>query len=89
MWSNSRCCLHTSTFKHFKTLNIFLIHNCIGSHTNCFMSVLGQSSVTTNFEKALHKIKSQIILECKKNIITILKEVNELEEQERWKRIKF
>ena len=31
-----------------------LIHNCIGSHTNCFMSLLGQSSVTTNFEKALH-----------------------------------
>ena len=39
-----------------------LIHNCIGSHTNCFMSLLGQSSVPTNFEKALHKIKSQIIL---------------------------
>ena len=63
MWSNSRCCLHTSTFKHFKTLNIFLIHNCIGSHTNCFMSLLGQSSVTTNFEKTLHKITSQIQLE--------------------------
>ena len=31
-----------------------LIHNCIGSHTNCFMSLLGQSSVTTNIEEALH-----------------------------------
>ena len=47
----------------FEEMKNTLIHNCIGSHTNCFMSLLGQSSVTTNFEKALHKIKSQIILE--------------------------
>ena len=48
---------------YFEEMKNTLIHNCIGSHTNCFMSLLGQSSVTTNFEKALHKIKSQIILE--------------------------
>ena len=33
------------------------------NNTNCFMSLLGQSSVTTNFEKSLHKIKSQKVLE--------------------------
>ena len=47
----------------FEEMKNTLIHNCIGSHTNCFMSLLGQSSVTTNFEKSLHKIKSQIVLE--------------------------
>ena len=47
----------------FEEMKNLLIHNCIGSHTNCFMSLLGQSSVTTNFEKSLHKIKSQIVLE--------------------------
>merc|ERR1711950_40893 len=37
----------------FEEMKNTLIHNCIGSHTNCFMSLLKQSSVTTNFEKAL------------------------------------
>ena len=52
-----------NTIIYFEEMKNTLIHNCIGSHTYCFMSLLGQSSVTTNFEKALHKIKSQIILE--------------------------
>ena len=51
------------TSVYFEKMKNTLIHNCIDSHTNCFMSLLGQSSVTTNFEKALHKIKSQIVLE--------------------------
>ena len=44
-----------------------LIHNCIGSHTNCFKSILcvRLSSVTMHFEKSLQKIKSQRILEWK------------------------
>ena len=33
----------------FEEMKNTLIHNCIGSHTNCF-----KSSVTTNFEKSLH-----------------------------------
>ena len=41
---------------YFEEMKNLLIHNCIGSHTNCFMSLLGQSSVTTNFEKHYRKL---------------------------------
>ena len=37
---------HTVTFyvywQYFEEMKNTLIHNCIGSHTNCFMSLLGQ-----------------------------------------------
>ena len=66
-----------------------LIHNCIGCHTNCFMSLLGQSSVTTNFEKSLFKIKSQIILQRKKYKNYNFERNKCIEEQGRWKRIKI
>ena len=40
----------------FKEMKNTLIHNCIGSHANCF-NPFCDSSVTENFEKSLHKYK--------------------------------
>ena len=39
------CTVLHCTVPYFEEMKNLLIHNCIGSHTNCFMSLLGVQKV--------------------------------------------
>ena len=55
IWENLVKTKKVRVLIYFEEMKNLLIHNCIGSHTNCFMSLLGQSSVIY-LDKYLNKI---------------------------------